>query len=1385
MKKSILPLLTIILLALASCPQPSVFSGSGGAEIRMTVTIPGRAVDRAVHTATEKAVVTLTYPDGSVDSADFEADGDTISIVMTGLAQAAGVDLQFLLTTADDIVLCEASRTIDLTGRINRITLAPDYVEHNRVLTLEDAEGNRLANQAFTRDGIGDTTGALGAVGLVFSTEDWYGTTLIAFEYQGKMYEHTLNVADIIGGEASFTLTAEEHTPYDLALSWSGAVHPAAQNVLWTLTYEDGGVVADSQNISDGATSLTLEDVDLGDNVQIALSLTDGNGIALSSGSASLDIDGDETVPVTLAYEEYTISGTLRDPAGLALGERTFTLDGAELTTDADGLFTFTQSTENWDAGRVFAFAEEGKTFSASYTVGQIVANSAAFAVNLADGSTYVLNLTLGGYLHELAETMTVVLSYAGGSVERDFTLVADQLEYPWSDITPDTDVGVSVVLKDASGLPLCEGTITAGLTAVSTNLTVSVAALSYDVSLIARDTAGAFLPETDILFNSESYTTDTNGEIIVNIGTDQWDTDFGISYSNETYDFALTRTGGELILGREGFSLIPTAADVIYGLALTLAGVNPEYAAGVDVVLTYPDESTLSRTLTLAEAQAGYEWSGLTAADGVTVDLALTETGGTRLYAGSATVNIDQSRTPSAVTLAYEEFPITITLRAPDGNPVPQTTFTLDGTDYTTNAAGQISLTESAADWGTDHTVGFEFLGMTFTETIRGQQIIEGGTSQYYDIVLPQSNLTVNLTGALHPDAVQTAVTLTYPWAEDNPTSFAYTGTETSYLWETVDLVPGTAVFVEMVDANGLVLSNGGTVVETVEADTAVTVDLAYKTYLIQGTVYDFEANPLDFDATFFSLYISSDYGNMRLHIDPTDPKFGQFTYGLTTENWNDYVYLRLLEGGETTYNYVRTAKEMIENRAAFSLTVQSEIFVDITVTNGSQPLEGVEVGTSDGMTFTPFPAVSNGDGRLIYSDRSDAADPSALVVIAHPSGLYTELTLDPLTTSGAVVGDFTLNPLVVAAMEDPDISTSANWQMKRIDSADGNFYDSGEDLSLYLYGFDEGMDVVSFDEAIYNGMDQGVRCFADYENNLIYLFVVYSYPDSPGQREHTLWIWDRWMDTTPEIHILDSTIFPYLDGVSPFTTYSVQQIDFSPDGSLLYLATSLGVIALNTADYSVSQVWPGDVVLEPELTLNSIFSANGVYVAGDGTVYALAGESLGDDRNYAQKIWTLNGDGTYTEFTGSLAGLGGDNSYNLAEASGPIDTTNMGFLWGLYGWEGKAVTVLPQFGLGDSTIFTLDQTTWDDDPGTGPVNPSYPTNSFLVPVGILPDNRFYYLCFDRTNAALKLVFQSAPGGPATEYSVMSYPCGSVDLGIFYHFANPMNSGGGQLPVE
>ncbi|MDC7234166.1 MAG: hypothetical protein PQJ58_13105 [Spirochaetales bacterium] len=145
--------------------------------------------------------------------------------------------------------------------------------------------------------------------------------------------------------------------------SGSRVIHPDSAYITVSLTYTGQEPMTDTVSLDDlGNTNYIIDKLPPGRDVllEVTMGLED---LPLCSASQTIDINvGSNTATIALAYDTYTVQGTLVDVDGNVVGNQVVEIDGTSVTTAADGSFSFDVSTEDWDEYAVFTVPVDPET---------------------------------------------------------------------------------------------------------------------------------------------------------------------------------------------------------------------------------------------------------------------------------------------------------------------------------------------------------------------------------------------------------------------------------------------------------------------------------------------------------------------------------------------------------------------------------------------------------------------------------------------------------------------------------------------------------------------------------------------------------------------------------------------------------------------------------------------------------------------------------------------------------------------------------------------------------------------------------------------------------------------------------------------------------------
>ncbi|OQY32743.1 MAG: hypothetical protein B6241_09985, partial [Spirochaetaceae bacterium 4572_59] len=184
---------------------------------------------------------------------------------------------------------------------------------------------------------------------------------------------------------------------------------------------------------------------------------------------------------------------------------------------------------------------------------------------------------------------------------------------------------------------------------------------------------------------------------------------------------------------------------------------------------------------------------------------------------------------------------------------------------------------------------------------------------------------------------------------------------------------------------------------------------------------------------------------------------------------------------------------------------------------------------------------------------------------------------------------------------------------------------------------------------------------------------------------------------------------------------SYSVQQIIQLADGNLL-LAATFGVILFDTSLGSVTQVWEnsGDLGL----------IANGIFQDDDGSYYFLGTDREETNPDFNKQNIMRLGSSSYSD----QASLPISYEGFFERDDGFSSSDNYAYLTGLYEWGSKMVSVHTQEVAGSllgGEVVLLDASgaLWSVSGPPVDQDISGTDLQYLVPIGVLPDNKFYFI--------------------------------------------------------
>ena len=168
----------ILLLSLAGCGRDLGLTASDGTYLQMKIRFPETGdsdTSRLIHSEADELTITLTYPDGTVTTAEFPRNENSeMTIQVDDLTVASGVVVKVTLGIEEyDLILTEATKTIDIAEGANSTgTMTMEPIDCTVSGTLVDSADQILANHTITVGSTDITTDASGNFTLTVNTAD-------------------------------------------------------------------------------------------------------------------------------------------------------------------------------------------------------------------------------------------------------------------------------------------------------------------------------------------------------------------------------------------------------------------------------------------------------------------------------------------------------------------------------------------------------------------------------------------------------------------------------------------------------------------------------------------------------------------------------------------------------------------------------------------------------------------------------------------------------------------------------------------------------------------------------------------------------------------------------------------------------------------------------------------------------------------------------------------------------------------------------------------------------------------------------------------------------------------------------------------------------------
>jgi len=606
-------------------------------------------------------------------------------------------------------------------------------------------------------------------------------------------------------------------------------------------------------------------------------------------------------------------------------------------------------------------------------------------------------------------------------------------------------------------------------------------------------------------------------------------------------------------------------------------------------------------------------------------------------------------------------------------------------------------------------------------------------------NLSFPDEGTSADSSRVLHSSADEIVVTLTYSGKE--PVEYHYDRSSESTMNILIDkLSLGTGVKLEVSSGlkdENISLTSGSTTIDLKAGGNSAIINMVYLDYTINGTLYDTDGvtpvpgQPIDINGKTVT----------------TDAN-GKYTFTINTESM-DYIKFNVnIGGGDAIYDFVRKPPELIKDRTNFSLALKRELFVDFIVKSQQFPLAGAKVNitnltsqdTSKKTTLT-----SDSNGRVYYQDR-DYGESSSSYSISISKNLF----IDPnssVPSAGGLIDDVTLEPYVIFLTENYSIG---GYVIEAVDFSNGVL------TPLEASSIVSSVDASATFNSSYN--TNGGKVYCDYKNGYIYFFCSADGSSTSGKLIIKLDGFSNKVLNTIDLGTEFSDIY---NSGYPF---SVQQMYPVDGGSKILVTTTLGAFTFDPSKMAIVDRW-----VSPNFPSTNIL-LNGGYESSDGSLYVMGEEvnaSSGTPVNGVQKIYKLTAGGSMT-FSNNLP-----DTYNVLNNSDFSGGSYFNSMIGLFPWSnGSVLSVKTQttssysFG-GGGVIVPLKN--WNL--LGSPLNNSY---DYLVPVGVLPDNKFYIVNETISSGGKKKILRmSSPTDTSTEsYIFMTNPS-TMNTSMFYYF-NP-----------
>ena len=277
------------------------------------------------------------------------------------------------------------------------------------------------------------------------------------------------------------------------------------------------------------------------------------------------------------------------------------------------------------------------------------------------------------------------------------------------------------------------------------------------------------------------------------------------------------------------------------------------------------------------------------------------------------------------------------------------------------------------------------------------------------------------------------------------------------------------------------------------------------------------------------------------------------------------------------------------------------------------------------------------------------------------------------------------------------------------------------------------------------------GAKSYVNYKTGQIYLFV-------SDDVDISLIRLDGFNDSSPVISSLSGTAMATYG-----YEYSVQQMFPIKNGLEIVAVSTVGAFSFNAETLAITETWVSQTP-----TMN-IALMNGGYEDSDGSIYVMGDYysfELPSTVNGVQRRWRLDSGTPNPVDVGALPSPYNNFDYSYSSNFKDSDYASM---YGLFPWtDGTVMSVIGQSATGTETGGTI-LTLKDWGLQGSPVDNGY---DYLIPVGILPDNKFYIVNDSSSSSKDKKVLRmdNPSDGTPDERTFLIDPSSGY-RSMFYYF--------------